>query len=101
MIQQPISGPRFKPQHNDRKQTSNLLGYYQTGAAGVVDEGNKVIKKRNEVIPLYDYEKWFCALVCFISLHYNIYGLHTLQKARRVTVNQDDNVLVCMPSANY
>ncbi len=45
------SWPGIKPQQNDKKQTSNLLGYYQTGAAGVVNEGNKVIslkKKKKE-----------------------------------------------------
>lgn len=35
--------PEIKLQQNDKKQTSNLLGYYQTGVAGVLDEGNKVI----------------------------------------------------------
>lgn len=77
--------PEIKLQQNDKKQTSNLRGYYQIGAACVADEGNKVIGgggegEEEKVMPLYDYEKWFCALVCFISLHYNIYGLHTLQR---------------------
>lgn len=27
---------------NDKKQTSNLRGYYQTGAVSVLDEGSKV-----------------------------------------------------------
>lgn len=49
--------PEIKPRQNDKKQTSDLLGYYQTDAAGTVqDAGNKVITKKKD-IPLYDYEK--------------------------------------------
>lgn len=38
----------IKPHQNDKKQTSNLQGYYQTGVSGVLDEGNKVIKKKKK-----------------------------------------------------
>lgn len=65
---------------NDKKQTSNLLGYYQTGAACALDKSNKVIEKIKIKNPLYDYERCLCALICFISLYYNIYSLHTLQR---------------------
>lgn len=71
--------PEIKPQQNDRRQTSSLRGYYQTGAARTLDEGNKVIFFLL-LLTLYDYEKWFFALFCFISLHYNIYSLRTLQR---------------------
>lgn len=71
--------PEIKPLQNDRRQTSSLRGYYQTGAPRTLDEGNKVIFFLL-LLPLYDYEKWFFALFCFISLHYNIYSLRTLQR---------------------
>lgn len=35
---------------NDKKQTSNLLGYYQTGAACALDKSNKVIEKKKKSI---------------------------------------------------
>lgn len=66
--------PKIMLLQNDKQ--AHKLRYYQTGAACIFDKGNKV-KKQN---PLYDYEKCLCALICFISLHYNIYSLHTLQR---------------------
>lgn len=60
---------------NDKK--TNKLRYYQTAVASILDKGGKVGKKKN---PLYDCEKCLCALICFISLHYNIYSLRTLQR---------------------
>lgn len=45
--------PKIKLQKNDKKQTSSLLDYYQAGAAGVSDKGNKAFlksKKKNSII---------------------------------------------------
>lgn len=61
--------PEIKPQQNDKKQTSNLLGYYQTGAAGAVDEGNKVIgKKRKRLLHYTTMRNGFAPL--FASFHF-------------------------------
>lgn len=59
--------PEIKPQQNNRRQTSSLRGYYQTGAPRTLDEGNKVIFFLL-LLPLYDYEKWF--LPFFASFHF-------------------------------
>lgn len=92
--------PEIKPLQNDRRQTSSLRGYYQTGAHRTLDEGNKVIFFSSSPSIIWLWEMVFRPFL----LHFT--SLQHLQpsypsKARRVTVNQDDNVLVCMPSANY
>lgn len=92
--------PEIKPLQNDRRQTSSLRGYYQTGAPRTLDEGNKVIFFSSSPSIIWLWEMVFRPFL----LHFT--SLQHLQpsypsKARRVTVNQDDNVLVCMPSANY
>lgn len=51
---------------DDKKQTSNLRGYYQTGAASALDEGSKVNEKKN---PLYDHE--YVCTPLFASFHFS------------------------------
>lgn len=53
---------------NDKKQTSNLLGYYQTGAACALDKSNKVIEKKKKKIH-YMTMRDVCAPL-FASFHF-------------------------------
>lgn len=70
----------------------------ESAAADTVDESGNII------IFLIKIEKLCKMFSHSFLLHFT--SLDHLQpscssKARRITVNQDDNVLVCMPSANY
>lgn len=79
MIQQPISGlglSSFKTTKTN-KQSARLLPkwWLKMKATHVILRSFFFFFS-----PRPDFEKRFCVLVCFISLHYNIYSLHTLQR---------------------
>lgn len=70
--------PEIKLQENDKKtnkQSARLLANWCSWCFRWREQS-----ALEKVIPLFDYEKWFCALVCLVSLHYNFYSLHTLQR---------------------